>query len=302
MGHVVVVGESVADAFLGADGMRLDVRPGGGPANTAVALARLGTPTRFLGRLSGGPFGRLLREHLVASGVDVSACAEAEENATLAVAAVDGDGKASYEFYVQGTADWLWTREDLEARVPADAPAVHTGSLALAMDPGGPEIEALLERVRPGATVSVDPNARPGIVPAAVYRERMARWARLADIVRLSDDDLRVIGDGFEEACAAWHADGVALVVLTLGAEGAVASLHGERVEVPAVEAEVADTVGAGDAFMGGMLHALGPHLGGRLDRLRADDVKAALEFAAWVASETVKVPGADPPWASRRP
>lgn len=302
MGSVVVVGEAVADAFLGEGGTRLDVRPGGGPANTAVALARLGTSTRFLGRLSEGPFGRMLREHLVASGVDVSGCVQADENATLAVAAVDEEGQASYEFYAQGTADWQWTREELAGSVPADAVAVHTGSLALAIEPGGPVIEELLKRVRPGATVSIDPNARPGIVPAEIYRERMGCWARRADIVRLSDDDLRVLGTGFDDACAAWHADGVALAVLTLGARGVVASLRGSLVEVPAVEVRVVDTVGAGDAFMGAMLHALGPHLGGRLDGLGVDDVRAALEFAVQVAAETVQVPGADPPWRTTRP
>ncbi|HEY8479895.1 MAG TPA: carbohydrate kinase [Spirillospora sp.] len=296
MGSVAVIGEVVVDAFLGGDGTRLDVRPGGGPANTAVALARLGTPTRFLGRIGGGPFGNLLREHLVTSGVDVSGCVDAAENATLAVAAVDGEGEASYEFYVRGTADWQWTREELEACFPEGVAAVHTGSLALAMDPGGPRIEELLDRVRPAATVSVDPNARPGIVPPEVYRERMRRWTRRADIVRLSDEDLAVLGDGFDDACAAWHDDGAALVVLTRGADGAVASLRGERVTVPAADVDVVDTVGAGDAFMGGMLHALGPRLGGRLDDLTLGEVKAALEFAAWVAGETVKVPGADPP------
>ncbi|WP_433478385.1 carbohydrate kinase family protein [Spirillospora sp. CA-142024] len=311
MNHIAVIGEAVADAFLpGAgdpgEGLRLDVRPGGGPANTAVALARLGTPTRFLGRLNGGPFGRMLRRHLVASGVDVSGAVEAPENATLAVTAVGPDGQAAYDFYAEGTADWQWTGDELEARIPHGACAVHTGSLALVTDPGGPLIEDLLERMRPHATISVDPNVRPGIVPSATYRERLARWTRQADVLRLSDDDLReLVPDGsFEEVAKAWHADGVALVVLTLGAGGAVASLRGRPVEVPAVAVRAVDTVGAGDAFMAGMLHALGlaGRLGGRLDDLDAEDVRAALGFAARVAAETVRVPGADPPWAHRLP
>ncbi|WP_067811312.1 carbohydrate kinase family protein [Actinomadura kijaniata] len=300
---LTVIGETVADAFLPDRGLdpplRLEVRPGGGPANTAVALARLGTPTRFLGRLSTGAFGRLLRRHLAESDVDVSGCVAAPQEATLAVATVGEDGQAEYDFYARGTADWQWTREELAARVP-DGAAVHTGSLALATDPGGPLIEEVLERVRPHATVSIDPNVRPGIIAPAVYRERLPRWARLADVIRLSEDDLDALGLSLAEVCDTWHASGVRLIVVTRGADGAVASLSGERVEVPGVPTRVADTVGAGDAFMAALLHWLnrGALLGGRLEAVRPEQVRTALTFAAHIAAATVGVPGADPPWA----
>ncbi|WP_218005780.1 carbohydrate kinase family protein [Actinomadura hibisca] len=310
MEHIAVIGEAVADAFLpggeagGGDGLRLAVRAGGGPANTAVALARLGTPARFLGRLSDGPFGRLLRHHLVSSGVDVSGCVDAPENATLAVTAIDAAGQAGYDFYAGGTADWQWTRAELAARRPDAAACVHTGSLALVLPPGGPLIEDLLTEVRDSTTISIDPNVRPGMVPAADYRARLGRWTRLADVVRLSEEDLAHLAPGkrAETVCDAWHRDGVRLVVVTRGQAGVTASLDGRRVSVDAPPVEVVDTVGAGDAFMAGLLHAFrhGGFLGGRLEALTEADLERALGFATGVAAETCRVPGADPPWAER--
>src|SRR6476661_9798767 len=114
MATVAVVGEVVADAVLPPGGIvdgaaQLTVHPGGGPANTAVALARLGTRARFAGRLSGGALGALCRAKLEASGVDLTTSIVVDNPATLAIARLDADGAASYEFYTDGTADWGWT-------------------------------------------------------------------------------------------------------------------------------------------------------------------------------------------------
>src|SRR5262245_53008097 len=117
MRPIVVIGEAVADAFVLGDAssaaskgeLQLRVLPGGGPVNTAVALGRLGVPTRYLGRLSDNPFGRLIRSHLAGAGVDLSAAVSAPEQATVALAALDDGGNAVYDFYAEGTADWQWT-------------------------------------------------------------------------------------------------------------------------------------------------------------------------------------------------
>ncbi|MEU6998285.1 carbohydrate kinase [Nonomuraea sp. NPDC046570] len=302
MTGVAVIGEAVADAFVspGQGTLTLEVRPGGSPANTAVALARLGTPTRFIGRLAGGAMGTLLRDHLATSGVDLTSCVAAAERPTLAITAIDASGRAAYDFYTQGTADWLWTAEELAGRTPYDVECLHAGSLALVVEPGGPLIERALARVRPHATISLDPNVRTSLVPVTAYREALPRWARLADILRVSDEDLAHLELSAEQACATWHGYGVRLVVVTLGAQGAFASLDGARVSVPAVEVEPVDTVGAGDTFTAGLLHVLRSRgrLGGRLDTLTPDDVRAALAFGTRAAAETCKAPGADPPWA----
>jgi fructokinase len=308
MAHIAVIGEAVADAFprpeAPAGTVELQVRPGGSPANTAVALGRLGTPTRFLGRLSSGLFGRLLSEHLAASGVDLSASVTADGTACLAVAAVDAEGRTSYEFYLTGATDWQWSAAELTPARIGDATCVHAGSLALATGPGGPLIEELLRTVRSRATICVDPNVRAGIIPAATYRAGMDRWSRLADIVRLSDEDLAVLrpdGD-FGRACADWHAAGVRLVVLTRGPDGAVGSFDGKHVEVPSVPVEVVDTVGAGDSFAAGLLHWLGRHghLQTRLAGTTPEEIRPALAYAAEVAARTCAVRGADPPWADQ--
>ncbi|MDJ0340721.1 carbohydrate kinase [Streptomyces sp. H10-C2] len=309
---VIVLGECVADAFAvprsgdAAAGLELNVVPGGGPANTAVALARLGTPARFLGRLSGDVFGRLFREHLAGSGVDLSGCPDAAESSTLAVADLDAAGRASYSFHAEGTADWQWTAAELTAGLPADPGCLHTGSLALVRDPGADRVEELLDDLRPRATISIDPNVRPRLVHPDRYRERLPRWCAAADILRLSDDDLALLHPGTppERACDDWHALGVPLVVITLGPKGALASLNGERVQVPAQPSHVVDTVGAGDAFMAGLLHHLHStgQLGARLTALTPTDVHAALTLATTVAAATCAARGANPPWADQLP
>jgi fructokinase len=307
MNHIAVIGEAVADAFLPTDqdgrGMlSLEVHPGGSPVNTAVGLGRLGTPTTFLGRLATGPLGALIRDHLEQSKVGLSLAVTADEPATLAIAALDRAGRATYEFYADGTADWQWTQDELARLDLAEVRCVHTGSLALARDPGGPLIEGLLGEAREtGVTVSIDPNIRPRFVAPGVYRERLGRWTTLADIFRLSDEDLEHLWPGAtpERACDAWHRDGVRLVVITLGAQGAMASLDGARVTVPAPEIDPVDTVGAGDAFNAGLLHWLDERgrLGGHLPDLTLDEVERAMAFAVENAAETCQVAGADPPW-----
>ncbi|MCT9139316.1 carbohydrate kinase family protein [Streptomyces violarus] len=306
--QITVLGECVADAFTEPAAARnelaLRVLPGGGPANTAVALARLGTPARFLARLSGDVFGRLFRAHLEASGVDLSDAVEAAEPSTLAVAELDAQGQAAFSFHAQATADWQWTSAELAGVDLTGTGCVHTGSLALVREPGAAVVEDFLAAAAPRATISIDPNVRPLLVHPDVYRARLAHWCGLADVLRLSEDDLELLLPGTppEQACDTWHAAGARLVVITRGADGALASLDGERVRVPAVPTSVADTVGAGDSFTAGLLHHLGARglLGGRLTELCPDDVEEACRFGARVAALTCSVAGPNPPWRSQ--
>ncbi|MYS91637.1 MULTISPECIES: carbohydrate kinase family protein [Streptomyces] len=310
MSRITVLGECVADAFTepapAPNELALRVLPGGGPANTAVALARLGTSARFLARLSGDVFGRLFRAHLAASGVDLSHAVQAAEPSTLAVAELDARGQAAFSFHAQATADWQWTSAELAGVDLAGTACVHTGSLALVREPGAAVVEDFLVAAAPRATISIDPNVRPLLVRPEVYRARLAHWCGLADVLRLSEDDLELLLPGTppEQACDTWHAAGARLVVITRGAEGALASLDGERVRVPAVATPVVDTVGAGDSFTAGLLHHLGTHelLGGRLTDLRLADVEAACLFAVRVAALTCSVAGPNPPWQDQLP
>jgi sugar/nucleoside kinase (ribokinase family) len=309
---IAVLGECVADAFVRSaapdaatdiPAIGLDVLPGGGPANTAVALARLGTPTRFLGRISGDVFGRLFREHLTKSGVDLHAVVPARESSTLAIADLDAEGRADYSFHAEGAADWQWTEAELASAAGGEMACLHTGSLALVRPPGGEAVEELLVRTRHRTTVSIDPNVRPLLVDPAEYRARLPRWCAAADILRLSDDDLGHLlpGAELERAADTFHGHGTRLVVITLGGDGVFTSLDGERLRAAAPATTVVDTVGAGDSFMAGFLHALHESgaLGGRLDPLDTDRLHAALTFGTRVAAATVAVRGANPPWAA---
>ncbi|MFD5338157.1 carbohydrate kinase family protein [Streptomyces hawaiiensis] len=305
--QITVLGECVADAFAQpastSNELALRVLPGGGPANTAVSLARLGTPARFLARLSDDVFGRLFRAHLETSGVDLSSAVTAAEPSTLAVAELDARGQAAFSFHAQNTADWQWTAGELAQVDLSRTACVHTGSLALVQEPGAAVVEKFLAAAAPHATISIDPNVRPLLVHPDVYRARLTHWCGLADVLRLSEDDLELLlpGTSPEKACDIWHAAGVRLVVITRGADGALASLAGERVHVPVVSTSVVDTVGAGDSFTAGLLHHLGAQalLGGRLAELRLDDVAQACRFAARVAALTCSVAGPNPPWQS---
>ncbi len=308
-GYVAVIGENVADAVVepatGSDtALRLRVFPGGGPANTAVALGRLGTPTRFLGRLPRGVFGDLFVERLRKSAVDLSCAVTASELATLTIASVAADGQASYAFYAAGTADWQWTARELAPSHLDGVACVHAGSLSLVMEPGGHLVEKLLGAARERATVSIDPNVRAALVSPRRYRSRIAEWSRLADIIRMSEDDAAELFPGVspDDLLMAPSLADVPLVIITRGERGVIASFRQDVVEVPAVAVRTVDTIGAGDAFSAGLLHWLyqAGHLGGRIDHLDIETVRRALTFGARVAALTCATPGADPPWASR--
>lgn len=307
---MAVVGENVADAVVesrsGGGVAQIQVYAGGGPANTAVALGRLGTPTRFIGRLPEGVLGSLFIERFEQSNVDLSLSVKSKDPATLAITSIDKDGMAKYEFYLSGTADWQWRSRELEGACIGDAVCVHTGSLALVMQPGGTLVEEVLRAARTGTTVSIDPNVRSGIVGRDTYRSKVALWAQLADIIRLSHEDLVEIialseHRTLEHVCGEWHEAGVSLIVITRGARSTIISFNGNRIEVPVSRTRVIDTIGAGDAFNAGMLHWLHRtgSLGGRLDHVDLHTIRQAVVYGSKVATHSCASSGANYPWAA---
>src|SRR5690606_15956272 len=255
---IAVLGECVADGFAERREGELTLRvlPGGGPANTAAALARLGTRARFLGRLSGDVFGELFRERL--AGVDLAYAVDARGPTARAGASLDGDEKAGDCFHAAGAAGWQGrAAAELAGPVLDGARCLHTGSLALVRPPGRDVVEAFAAAAAARVTVSVDPNVRPSLASREAYA--VERWCAFTDVLRLSDDDLAFLrpGEPVERVCDEWHAAGARLVVVTKGADGALVSLDGARAEVPAPRVDVVDTVGAGDAFTAGLLYWL---------------------------------------------
>jgi fructokinase len=301
---VVVVGEALVDLKADeGDPTRFTAHPGGSPANVAVTLARLGTSVQFAGRLARDGFGLLLRDHLAKNGVDLSFCVDAAERAGLAVVSTDADGHTEYAFHVTNTADWQWRTAELPHGLDSDTLAIHTGSLALALPPGGPAIAVwLAEQRRAQRVISIDPNVRPAVmVDPRAYRPRLESWVTRSDIVKASIDDLAWIypGEDPDGVALRWSGRGPSLVVITHGADGVDAFVDGQVVRRPARPTVVADTVGAGDAISGALLDWLARHE--RLSRpalaaITPSEVAAALDFAAEVAAVTVSRPGADPP------
>jgi len=307
-GVIAVLGEAVVDLVEQGSGL-YRAQPGGSPLNVAVGLGRLGRPVALHARISGDAFGRMFRRHLEASGVEDRALVAASEPSTLAVASVDPAGVASYDFWVNGTADWQWTAAELAGPLPGDVVALHTGSMALEVEPGASRVLDLLhrERARGRTMISYDPNvrlARHG--PAERGRRRVEEVVRLADLVKVSADDLAWLhpGQDPQQAALSWVAGtGPSLVVVTLGVAGALAvTAGGVRQRRPAQQVEVVDTVGAGDAFAAGLLDwlagagALGPAGRTVLAGLDAAELAALLDHASLVAALTCARPGADPP------
>jgi len=297
-----VVGEALIDLEVAQTDARHPVaHPGGSPMNVAVTLGRLGSDTAFLGRLSSDAFGALLRTHLAESRVNLRWIVDAGEPTSLAIVSVGPGGSASYAFHVAGTADWQWRTAELPKEPGLEA--IHAGSLALALYPGGPEVERWLSAQSTSTTISLDPNVRPALLgDRTAYRERLERWLAFAAIVKVSDEDLEWIWPGIDPAALAkqWIAQGRKLVVVTRGGKGSLAWAGGEAFAVPAAEADMVDTVGAGDSFSGALLDWLSRHERLRpadLARLRAGEAREAVAFASRVAAITCSRAGANPPW-----
>jgi fructokinase len=293
---VLVVGETLVDIVL-RGATTAGEHPGGSPANVALGLGRLGRQVSLLSRLGDDERGERVRAHLEASGVTLTPGTISAGPTSTATARLDELGVASYEFELD------WRLPDAVELPPARA--LHTGSIAAFLAPGGEAVLELVHRARGNLTVSYDPNARPVLMGSAgPARERVERFAAAADVVKVSDEDLAWLAPGADPADVAqdWLALGPALVVVTRGSEGATGVCAAGRVDVLAPRIQVVDTVGAGDAFMAGLLDALARAdlLGAdRADALRAisaDALAAAARRATRVAAITCTRAGADPP------
>ena len=275
--------------------------PGGAVFNTAVAAGRLGAPTGFFAGLSRDLFGEMLAGALAASGVASDLCPRSDRPTTLAFVRLV-DGQASYAFYDEGTAGRMLSPRELPP-VPQGVSALFFGGISLVSEPCGSAYEALMLAAARDRVTMIDPNVRPGFIrDEPAYRARIDRMLAAADIVKVSDEDLRwIFGAGaIGDLAAALLSRGPKLVLVTEGASGAHAfTAAGARFR-PARRVDVADTVGAGDTFNAGILTAL--HEAGALTKGRIADadaalIDAALELGIAAAAVTVSRPGANPPW-----
>lgn len=288
MSSIWVVGEALIDRIPSTDGDHLD-HVGGGPANTAKALSRLGLQTSFIGGISSDIHGSAIEAELTQSGVDLSLSVRSELPTAMATATIDGNGFAHYTFELEGTATFAFDASWLPTSVPD---VIHIGSLATILEPGA---SSLLEWISGKKTPIVfDPNARPSVQnDKALYRISVDRWIDRATIVKLSEDDLDWLYGG-EGVIDDWLERGVSLVITTKGERGIQARSADVSVEVPAHAINVVDTVGAGDTVGAIVVEGLLKH---GLTGMNEVNLLSILNRAVRAASTTCSRAGANPPW-----
>ena len=310
---ILVVGEALIDLIGDSEQTeKYTSVVGGANANVALALARRGTPQKFLGRLSFDGFGTQIRHRLASNGVDLSWSIDATEQTTLAVATIDSTGVASYSFYVNGTADWGWTKEELPSAqrlIDAGVHAIQFGCLAMAVGPGNLVLEAWLKELSETSkfTFSHDLNIRSALgFRREVELERVLRVNSLSNLIKASDADIEWLydlepGSDLDSIAHSWAGEDK-LVVITRGGDGADVYLAGQKHSVSAPQINLVDTVGAGDTFMANFLtellalDGLGSDPASRFGRLSEKDLIAALDVAAKAAALVCQRQGCEPP------
>lgn len=292
----VVCGENLIDLIPGEEispgETRWSALSGGGPLNTAVALAKLGADTHFLGRIGSDAFGRQIERHLAANGVELDLVVRSEDPTALGIVSLDEAGKASYNFHLRGTAGFSWRPGEFPDLDGDDW--LHFGSIGFVVGSG---VRPLLDFVgRTEAAVSFDLNIRPSVIPERsdyfeLVTPLMAAAGRSGGIVKASDDDINWLVDDDDPLsyAEAWALEyGLSLFIVTLGAEGAVAvKPDGRRVQVGGRRVDLVDTVGAGDTFMAGFLTRYADN---------PEDLEAALANGVAASALVCTRKGANPP------
>lgn len=323
---ILVIGEALIDLIENRyQPGSFNAIVGGANANVAIALARRGTKQQFLGRISNDRFGKIIREKLETNGVGLAHSISADEMSTLVVVAIDSHGVPSYAFYVNGTADWGWTPDELPTDVDFEnlhATAIQFGCLGMAMEPGNKVIEswAKLHFDQKSVTLSHDINMRPALgFDPVKERERVERVNSFSHIIKASDEDIAWLyqldeNDSkyqhhIDTIVGAWIGDTARLVLLTRGADGVSVYRAGgidepavKRLDVPSRKINVVDTVGAGDTFCANLLGqlsdvgALGTDPFDRIANLGDEALREFVRVAGVAASITCERAGAEPP------
>ena len=297
--EVTVVGESVLDVVYSRDGSRSQ-HAGGSPSNVAVGLARLGTPTTLVTEVGDDSAACVLLAHLANAGVRTIST-RAGGRTAVATATLDDEGAARYSFDI----GWSLPRGTRLPECGGEARHVHTGSIAVYLEPGGRAVEDLITEAMASHTVSFDPNIREALIgPHAITVDRTEWFVARSDIVKASEEDLAWLYPGTDCGSIAtfWSGLGPRLVVVTLGARGSLVRTGDATFEVAPFFVEVVDTVGAGDSYMAALIDGLatGGFLGatGLLRRgpVSADAMQAIVARASLAAAITVSRRGANPP------
>lgn len=303
---ILCCGEALID-FLpreGKDGAAVYQPVNGGSVyNTAIALGRLGVSVGLFAGLSTDFFGDALQEGLTESKVSLKFLRKKPQHTTLAFVKLEG-GHARYSFIDDASAGRNLVKADMP-KLPKDVAALHFGSISLIPEPEGGTYEALQKREAKSRVISLDPNIRASLIKDRKrHLARLARMVALADIVKISDEDVQWMTGKTDFAGAArkWLRAGAKVVAVTRGGDGVEVFAKGISLSLAAPKVKVADTVGAGDTFTAGFLCHLqrrGLLTKKAIASLDQAQLRAAAEFAMNCAAVTVSRPGADPPWAN---
>jgi fructokinase len=275
---------------------------GGGPANTAKALARIGHDVHFIDGISSDAYGQSARGELLNDGVNLDLALASDKPTCTATVSLDAAGSASYEFLIDGTATFDFAPSWLPDPYRYQPQVLHIGTLVTVIEPGASALYDWAMQVAELAPIVFDPNIRPSVMPDRdLYEAAVEKWAALSAVIKVSDDDLAWLfpGQSIDDVAHRWINDGAFLVVVTQGANGLMGYTADGRVEVPGVKVDVVDTVGAGDTVGAIVVEAMLAH---GLVELRGDLLRGVLTRAAAAAAITCSRKGAQPPYKHELP
>ena len=269
---------------------------GGGPANTAKALAKLGFDSYFIDGISTDIYGQRAKAELLADGVHLDHAMFSDKGTCTADVTLDANGSASYIFTIDGTATFDFSHDWLPDPYAIKPAVLHIGTLVILVEPGAGILHEWASKVADVAPIVFDPNVRSSVVgDRDLYQAAVAKWVAISAVVKVSDDDLAWLYPGQDPIAMAkeWINDGCALVVITRGADGLVGVTNQGVVEVPGVKITVVDTVGAGDTVGAVVVEAI---VEKGLANLHGEVLAGVLTRAAKAAGITCSRAGANPP------
>ncbi len=292
--QVWVVGEVLIDLI--PDGVERKAVVGGGPANTAKALAKLGIETQFIDGISSDKYGQMALKELHKDNVKLDFAHFSDKPTCLAIVSLDSSGSASYEFVIEETATFDFTPSWLPDPVSNKPSLLHIGTLVTAIEPAASILHRWASNLAKVAPIVFDPNIRPAVMGnRQEYVKQVEQWIDIATVVKVSDDDINWLypDKSIDDVANAWLAKGAELVVVTFGDKGLTAFSEQEKISVPAQKVIVADTVGAGDTVGAILVEAM---IESGLENLHGEVLKKMLDRAAKAAAITVSRTGAVPP------
>ena len=269
---------------------------GGGPANTAKALAKLGIDTQFIDGISSDRYGQMAKKGLITAGLNLDYVKYSDKPTCLAIVSLSDSGSATYEFVIENTTTFDFKLEWLP-NPQTDRPSLlHIGTLATVIEPGASVLFDWAQSVAKVAPVVFDPNIRPAVISDRErYLAQVERWVAISSAVKVSDEDIKWLYPSLEigQVVNDWLTKGPSLVVVTYGDKGLTGYRKNEKVSVEALKVKVADTVGAGDTVGAILVEAI---VNDGLDSLTGLRLETMLKRAAKAAAITVSRIGANPP------